>query len=122
MKTSLVITTINKPNQNIRNFSKNCKSKKWDFIVIGDSKSPKNYNLDYGNFFNINNQKKLKFKFAKICPDNHYARKNIGYLIAIKDQNDIIIETDDDNYPYQDFFLIKKNFIKQKLLKIKING
>lgn len=117
MKTSLVITTINKLNQNIRNFSKNCKSKKWDFIVIGDSKSPKNYNLEYGNFFNINNQKKLKFKFAKICPNNHYARKNIGYLISASRKNEAIIETDDDNYPKKEFFKnIKFNQEVNKIL------
>jgi hypothetical protein len=85
-------------------------------------KTPKKFSLKYGNYYSLNEQKKLKLQFADVCYINSYARKNIGYLIAIKDQNDIIIETDDDIYPYQDFFLIKKNFIKQKLLKIKING
>ena len=52
-------------------------------------------------------QKKLNFKFSKICPPNSYARKNIGYLISFL-ENDIIIETDDDNFPKKKFFSKKK--------------
>ena len=108
MKTSLVITTINHPNKNIKSFEKNCAKKKWSFVVIGDKKSPNNFSLKYGNYYSINDQKKLNFKFANICSFNNYARKNIGYLISIKNKTDIIIETDDDNYPYKNFFNDKK--------------
>ena len=119
MKTSLVITTINNPNKNIRSFEKNCKIKDWSFIVVGDNKTPKNFSLKYGNYYSLNEQRKLKLQFADVCYINSYARKNIGYLIAIKDQNDIIIETDDDNYPYQDFFSDKKEFHQTKIIKNK---
>ena len=119
MKTSLVITTINNPNKNIRSFEKNCKIKDWSFIVVGDKKTPKKFSLKYGNYYSLNDQKKLKLQFADVCYINSYARKNIGYLIAIKDQNDIIIETDDDNYPYQDFFSDKKEFHQAKIIKNK---
>ena len=81
MDVSLIITTINKPNSNIKSFSKGCKKNNWDFVVIGDKKTPKNFKLTYGNYFNIQSQKKLNSKFARICPYNIYARKNIGYLI-----------------------------------------
>jgi hypothetical protein len=37
-------------------------------------------------------------------PERHYARKNIGYLIAIQRGADIILETDDDNLPYESFW------------------
>ena len=104
MKTSLVITTINKSNKNIKLFSKNSKKNKWDFIVIGDRKTPKNFKIKYGSYFNLDNQKKLSFQFAKKCPENSYARKNIGYLLAILNNVDVIIETDDDNYPKKSFF------------------
>ena len=110
MKKSLVITTINKPNNNIKLFSKYSKKNKWDFIVIGDRKTPKNFKIKYGDYFNLNSQKKLIFKFSKKCPKNNYARKNIGYLISIKNNADVIVETDDDNYP-------KKNFFDEKKLK-----
>ena len=106
MKTSLVITTINKPNKNIKELINLCKKNKSKFIVIGDKKTPKNFKISYGFFYNILNQKKLDFKFSKICPHNSYARKNIGYLVSIKDKDNIetIIETDDDNYPKNNFF------------------
>ena len=108
MKTSLIITTINKLNKNMRKFAVNSKIKKWDLIIIGDRKSPKNYRLTYGEYLNLYAQRKTSLKFAKICPENRYARKNIGYLIAIRNNSDLIIETDDDNYPKKEFFEKKK--------------
>ena len=51
-------------------------------------------------------KKKLNSKFARICPYNSYARKNIGYLIAFSKKINFIVETDDDNGP-------KKNFLKK---------
>ena len=41
---------------------------------------------------------------AKVIPEKHYARKNIGYLLAIRDGAEIIIETDDDNVPMTNFW------------------
>ena len=32
-KTSLVITTINKPNKNLKQYANGCKQKKWEFII-----------------------------------------------------------------------------------------
>jgi hypothetical protein len=110
MKTSLVITTINKPNKNINKCVKKTKEKKWEFIIVGDKKTPKNFKINYGTFYSIKDQKKLNFFFSKICPLNSYARKNIGYLLAIKNNNEVIIETDDDNFPYDNFFSEKSLF------------
>ena len=59
-------------------------------------------------------KKKLKFNFSKICPLNSYSRKNIGYLVSIQNGNETIIETDDDNYP-------KNNFLKFLDLKHEVN-
>ncbi len=114
MKTSLVITTINSPNKNIRKFEDGCKKKSWKLVIIGDKKTPKNFKLNYGNFVSYQNQLKLKFNFSKICPANNYARKNIGYLISLQDNSNFIIETDDDNAP-------KKNYFKEIELKHKVN-
>ena len=117
MNTSLVITTINKPNKNIRTFNEKCKKNNWNFIVVGDKKTPKNFFISHGKYLNIQSQYKTNFKFAHSCPLNNYARKNIGYLEAIKDKADIIVETDDDNYPKNYFFDKKK--IKYKVDEIK---
>ena len=108
IKSSLIITTINKPNRNIKRFSLLSKKKNWNLIIIGDHKSPKNFKINHGNYLDIIDQKRLEFKFSKICPLNSYTRKNIGYLLAIKKKSEIIIETDDDNYPKNNFFSDKK--------------
>ena len=108
MKTSLVITTINKVNKNIKRFASSSKVKKWGLIIIGDKKSPKNFKLPYGDYLDIKSQLKTTFKFAKICPENTYARKNIGYLKAFENKSEIIAETDDDNFPKKNFFEEKK--------------
>ena len=104
MKLSLVLTTINKPNKNIKIFSEKCKEKNWKFLIIGDSKTPNGYKIKYGDFYSIGSQKKLSFRFSKICPNNSYTRKNIGYLLAMQNKSDVIVETDDDNCPKQNFF------------------
>ena len=119
MNVSLVITTINSPNKNIKKFEKNCKKKKWSFIVIGDKKTPKNFRLNYGKFMSINQQNKLNFNFSRKCPQNNYARKNIGYLTAINNNTDVIVETDDDNYPYNNFFEDKKLIHNAKIVNMK---
>jgi len=38
-----------------------------------------------------------------LIPYNHYCRKNIGYLYAIKKGYKLIYETDDDNIPFDNF-------------------
>ena len=107
MKSSIVITTINKLNQNIKNYDIKSNKIGWNLIVIGDKKTPKDFKLKFGNYLSFNDQKKLNLKFTKICPANNYARKNIGYLFSFL-KNDIIIETDDDNYPKIKFFTSRK--------------
>ena len=74
------------------------------FIVIGDKSSPEDFRINGCEFYNIEEQIKTGFKFAQMCPSRHYARKNIGYLIAIKNGATIIVETDDDNMPYEAFW------------------
>jgi hypothetical protein len=102
-KTSLIITTINKPNRNMRMYDMDCKKNNWDFIVVGDKKTPKNFKLPNAKF--INYKRKIKeISFSNKCPINTYARKNIGYLYAIKNNSDVIVETDDDNAPLKNFF------------------
>ena len=53
----LVITTINRVNKNILEFSKNTKKNLWNFIVVGDKKTPLNYKINYGNFLSYKSQK-----------------------------------------------------------------
>jgi hypothetical protein len=109
---SLVITTINKPNKVINKYLELTKKNKIYYLIIGDKKTP-NYNKKY-NFFNLKKQKSFDFNCHKLLPYNSYSRKNIGYLIAMKNNSKIIVETDDDNYPKDNFF---KNLEIKKILK-----
>jgi hypothetical protein len=111
MRKSLVITSISSPNNVLKTYAKLCKKSNIHFIVIGDIKSPENFELDGCDFWNIDRQKNLKNSFVDLVPYRHYARKNIGYLIAIQNGADIIIETDDDNLPYTNFL----NFFPKQL-------
>lgn len=106
LKKALVITSIASPNEVLKAHAKGAQENNIDFIVIGDTKSPANFELAGCRFFSIAEQEGLNFKLAKILPKRHYARKNLGYLLA-KD-NDVIIETDDDNFPYDTFWLERK--------------
>ncbi len=119
MKTSIVLTTINNPNVVIKKISEYSKRNKWKFIVIGDKKTPRSFKLNYGEFYSLKDQKKTDLKFANICPLNNYARKNIGYLIAMK-KSQVIIETDDDNIPNKYFFDERK--VEHLASSVKNNG
>ena len=113
-KISLVITTINKPNKVIKKYHRLCKDSKVDYILIGDKKTPsypKNYPL-----IDTSEQKNLNFKINSALPYNSYSRKNIGYLLAMKNKSKIIIETDDDNYPKNNFF--ENLSLKKKLVEL----
>jgi hypothetical protein len=46
----------------------------------------------------------MNLGYAKICPLGHYARKNIGYLLAMRSEACLILETDDDNIPRTEFW------------------
>ena len=76
----------------------------FDFIVIGDLKSPSDFQLDGCDFYSVDRQRETGFRFAELCPTRHYARKNIGYLLAIRAGAPLIIETDDDNFPRDGFW------------------
>ena len=53
MKGSIVLTTINKPNINIKKLTKLRKKNKFDLIIIGDLKTPNEFKLNHGFYFYI---------------------------------------------------------------------
>ena len=95
-KTIAVLTTINKPNNKVGDWFDITKNKT---IVVGDNKTPQDWNHDKCTFYSISDQKKSNFKISSHLPENHYTRKNISYLFAIKSGASRIIDTDDDNFP-----------------------
>ena len=112
-KTFLVVTSIaNDKNPVLQTIAEGSAKNKVPFIVIGDKKSPNNFKLKGCEFYSIEEQDRLKFSLTKTLPYNHYARKNIGYLIAISKGADVIIETDDDNYPLSAFWYERSKIAK----------
>ena len=119
-KISIIITSILKPTEAVKKISdKIIKLVNWNLIIVADLKSPKKYNIKKIKYLSIKKQKSSSFKLAKMLPFNSYSRKNIGYLEAIKDNSNVIIETDDDNLPYSNFFNKPELYIKSKILKSK---
>jgi len=96
----VIITTINKPTETIL---KHINNKEYDVIIVGDNKTPDDYKNLSCIYLDIPSQKKLFPELSELLPYNHYSRKNLGYLYAIKKGYKIIYETDDDNIPYDNF-------------------
>lgn len=101
---AVVVTSIAGPIWQLQALARGCQERALDFIVIGDEASPSDFQLEGCRFFSLKAQNKTEFKLARITPTRHYARKNLGYLIALLDGADVIVETDDDNIPYEQFW------------------
>jgi hypothetical protein len=101
---AVVLTSIASPNDVMKRIAQDCDRLRMPFFVIGDTKSPADFDLDGCRFFSYDAQRALAFETAKLCPPRHYARKNIGYLLAMDEGVDFIVETDDDNMPFDDFY------------------
>jgi hypothetical protein len=108
-KIYVVVTSIaGSENMILQQLAQGCSEREFHFIVIGDQASPAEFHIDGCDFYGLKRQKQTKLKFTQLCPTKHYARKNIGYLLAIRNGASIIIETDDDNIPYQQFWNERK--------------
>lgn len=80
-----VLTTINSPTEAISVLHELFSDK---LIVVGDTKTPK-WEFKNSQFINPSTNE----------VKNHYARKNIGYLEAMRQGAKMIYDTDDDNIP-----------------------
>ena len=116
-KPALVITTINAPNNIMKELAVGAARADWRFIIIGDSKTPPDFHLGNSEYYNLDAQRQLGFLYAELCPIKHYARKNIGYLSAIKSGAPLIVETDDDNIPLPEFFASRTRDITAQITK-----
>jgi hypothetical protein len=66
--------------------------------------------LDGCHFYDLSKQANTGFRYAESCPTRRYARKNIGYLLAIQQGAELIVETDDDNSPLPVFWAERRRF------------
>jgi hypothetical protein len=103
-KRSLVVTSIAAPNKALKELSLGAIQCGVEFYVIGDMKTPKDFQLQGSNFIDTSEQERFDLKLPGFLPYNHYTRKNVGYLLAIQNGATIILETDNDNLPYNEFW------------------
>ena len=104
----IVVTSINQPTQAIRALAK---LDDWKVVVVGDTKSPKDWSLENCVFLSIERQRELGYHLHAHLPTRHYARKNIGYLYAVQHGAEIIYETDDDNLLRSDLSTFEALFV-----------
>ncbi len=101
---ALVVTSIaGDSNPILQQLARGAHAADWRFLVIGDTKSPASFSLAHCEFMSVAEQlawsESHNLTYASLCPTRHYARKNIGYLEAIRAGAPFIVETDDDNQP-----------------------
>lgn len=96
MRKFIVITTINYPTEAVKKFA-NIKDS--NLVVVGDLKTPKDWKCANSHFISVESSINHDFTLSKKLPYNHYCRKMLGYLFAIRMGAEAIIDTDDDNYP-----------------------
>lgn len=97
--TVIVVTTIQEPTACMRVLATRALANGMKWIVIGDLKGPARFPLSPAELVSVDQQKELPFKLAQLLPEKHYARKNLGYLLAMSRGCGCIYETDDDNAP-----------------------
>ena len=103
--TSIVITSIaGSTHKVLQDYASQSVQHGVRFIVVGDAKSPADFRMDGCNYYPLMRQQDLGYALTGKIPLNNYARKNIGYLEAIRAGSRIIIETDDDNYALPGFW------------------
>lgn len=94
-----VVTTIQRPTVSLRRLAARLRQGAAPLVVIGDRKGPDQFQLDNTVFLSLAAQRRLPGRLARLLPVNHYARKNLGYLWAMRQRPACIFETDDDNAP-----------------------
>ena len=93
----IVITSIYPPGKAVEGFAS---MDDVHVVVAGDRKSPKSWEYPNCTFLSAEEQQKIPFRMVEKLPWNHYCRKMLGYLHAIRSGAEQIVDTDDDNVPY----------------------
>jgi hypothetical protein len=105
---ALVITSVAEPTPLLRELADGTARCGMELIVVGDVASPPAFELAGCDFYGIERQRTLDLAFADVCPTSSYARKNIGYLLAMQRGAEAIVETDDDTIPYDGFWRARR--------------
>ena len=95
MRKLIVTTTINEPTKATQMFAK---MNGWDFLVVGDKKTPHDKYKNY-NYLHPEEQEKLDKPLSDMIGWNCIQRRNLGFVYALKNGYDYIATVDDDNIP-----------------------
>jgi hypothetical protein len=95
--TYVVITSIFAPTKAV---NKIAAMPDYQLVVAGDKKSPADWQANQVKYLSVVDQEAQGFRLSEKLPFNHYGRKMMGYLHAIQAGAQVIIDTDDDNIPY----------------------
>ena len=90
----VVVTTINAPTPAIKKLAA---LPDWRVVVIGDTKTPKDWAWPNVTYLSVAAQQELGFCTTMLLKTRAYQRKNVGYLYAVQHGARVIYETDDDN-------------------------
>lgn len=101
---AIVVTTINPPTPALQTLAAGAPKLDARLVIIGDDKSPADFELPGADYMDLAAQRASGFELAVAAPTRHYARKNIGYLAAIRAGATVLIETDDDNFTTPQFW------------------
>ncbi|CCD66877.2 uncharacterized protein CELE_F02C9.2 [Caenorhabditis elegans] len=93
----IVVTSISLPTEDVKRLAS---FTDWNLVVVADTKTPLDWELENAHFLSVEFQKKSPFSLVSSLSYKSYTRKNIGYLYAISQGAEWIYDTDDDNKPY----------------------
>jgi len=105
-KIAVVITSIASPTKAVEQYAS---FDSVNTIVIGDTKTPDDWHLNDVLYLPIEDQIKKYKEFGSCLPVRHYCRKNIGYLEASRLGYEIIVDTDDDNIPLDNWYIPERD-------------
>lgn len=103
----IVTTTINEPTVALHRYAQLCEDNGWHLIVVGDRKTPRDaYRVFEGRYQGYveyvgPEQQEARFPaLSELIGWNCIQRRNIGFLLALEYDAEIIATVDDDNIPY----------------------
>lgn len=96
-----VITSIHAPTPSVLRFAERLAAIGAPLIIVGDTKGPPaDAVFPPGvELIELAAQRELTFALEQTLPTGHYARKNLGHLLAVQRGAASLYETDDDNAP-----------------------
>ncbi len=93
----VVITSIFAPTEAVEKIAS---FPEYNLVVVGDKKSPEAWACNNVTYLSVAQQEEAGFSITGKLPYNHYGRKLVGYLYAMQQGATCIVDTDDDNIPY----------------------